>query len=489
MLITEYLISSIGIGSRVDLGAGTYYILNDQYEWFKKSGLSFTESNGVVTWTGSSGNTYKLYKSLNTWDEANALASREGGYLVKVDNSQENEELFNLTWASLTLNDVPGVSLSYAADGGSSMYVWLGASDVKTEGQWVWERDGTTLPISHEGWGSGSKGSEPDNFRGSQDYLALGLENWAKNSKTGEGFGDASEWNDISGANKMWFIVEFDQTPVAEDTTPEISTSDSHGNDYKIPVGTNDGITGKEPETTNSIVDPTPPEVIDWSYKVAVGEPFGFTFSEDVIADSSYIYLYPKGFEGSPIPFNLTKNKDEVFLAPTQALSPGEYMVRFTKGGIVDEESTDLLYIASNNSYYSASSYQVSVDPAYNAPTSSGSSASSNPSVLEQGNYTLNVIVNLFGQVLYLQGLKETITSTTHSVEYAGTIFNWSEVDSFVTTVTRDGNFTDEFAKEIADAYPSVAGISYSTAVALVGASAIDDVLLAVAGADGNYVG
>ena len=164
-------------------------------------------------------------------------------------------------------------------------------------------------------------------------------------------------------------------------------------------------------------------------------------------------------------------------------------MVRFTKGGIVDEESTDLLYIASNNSYYSASSYQVSVDPAYNAPTSSGSSASSNPSVLEQGNYTLNVIVNLFGQVLYLQGLKETITSTTHSVEYAGTIFNWSEVDSFVTTVTRDGNFTDEFAKEIADAYPSVAGISYSTAVALVGASAIDDVLLAVAGADGNYVG
>ena len=110
-------------------------------------------------------------------------------------------------------------------------------------------------------------------------------------------------------------------------------------------------------------------------------------------------------------------------------------------------------------------------------------------SVLEQGNYTLNVIVDLFGQVLYLKGLRETVTSTSHTVEYAGTTFNWSEVDSLATTVTRDGNFTDEFAKEIADVYPSAAGIGYSTAVALVGASAIDSVLIAVAGADGNYVG
>ena len=120
--------------------------------------------------------------------------------------------------------------------------------------------------------------------------------------------------------------------------------------------------------------------------------------------------------------------------------------------------------------------------------TSTGT-AKSESSSIPQGNYTLNAIVDLFGQVLYLKGLRETVASTSHTVEYAGTTFNWSEVDSFVTTVTRDGSFTDEFAKEIADAYPSVAGISYSTAVALVGASAIDSVLIAVAGADGNYVG
>ena len=120
--------------------------------------------------------------------------------------------------------------------------------------------------------------------------------------------------------------------------------------------------------------------------------------------------------------------------------------------------------------------------------TSTGTTESDSSSI-PQGNYTLNVIVDLFGQVLYLKGLSETVTSTSHTVEYAGTTFNWSEVDSLATTVTRDGNFTDEFAKEIADVYPSAAGIGYSTAVALVGASAIDSVLIAVAGADGNYVG
>ena len=120
--------------------------------------------------------------------------------------------------------------------------------------------------------------------------------------------------------------------------------------------------------------------------------------------------------------------------------------------------------------------------------TSTGT-AKSESSSIPQGNYTLNVVVDLFGQVLYLKGLRETVASTSHTVEHAGTTFNWSEVDSLVTTVTRDGNFTEEFAQEIADVYPSVAGISYSTAVALVGASAIDSVLIAVAGADGNYVG
>ena len=112
----------------------------------------------------------------------------------------------------------------------------------------------------------------------------------------------------------------------------------------------------------------------------------------------------------------------------------------------------------------------------------------------QAGTYTLDVIVELFGQVTYLKELTETITVSedgeviSHTVDYNGTTFNWSEIDAFVLTVTRDGNFTDEFAQEIADAYPTVAGITYSTAVLLVGTE-IDDIILGVAGADGNITG
>lgn len=126
-----------------------------------------------------------------------------------------------------------------------------------------------------------------------------------------------------------------------------------------------------------------------------------------------------------------------------------------------------------------------------NLESTSGSIPGDSENLQDQSlnTHSLDVIVDLFGQVLYLKGLTETVSSTAHTIEYEGTSFDYSDVDGLLTTVVRDGEFTEEFAKEIADAYPSVAGISYSTAVALVGASAIDSVLIAVAGADGNYVG
>ena len=105
------------------------------------------------------------------------------------------------------------------------------------------------------------------------------------------------------------------------------------------------------------------------------------------------------------------------------------------------------------------------------------------------GIYKLDVIVNLLGNVMLLKELIETSTATSHTIEYNGQSFVYSEIDSMITTVVRDNQFTAEFAQEITDAYPSSSGISYSTAVALIGQSNLDATLLAVAGADGNYVG
>jgi hypothetical protein len=119
---------------------------------------------------------------------------------------------------------------------------------------------------------------------------------------------------------------------------------------------------------------------------------------------------------------------------------------------------------------------------------SSGNDGDLIPAESPSSTHSLDVIVDLLGNVMLLKGLSETISGDLHTVEYNGISFDWSEVDSFVMPVVRDSEFTDEFSQEIADAYPSVAGISYKAAVAFIGTSSLDGVLLMVAGADGSYV-
>ena len=111
--------------------------------------------------------------------------------------------------------------------------------------------------------------------------------------------------------------------------------------------------------------------------------------------------------------------------------------------------------------------------------------------------HTLSVIVDknvLSASATLLKELKESITYTNgsitkHSVEYAGLTFDYNQIDSLITTVTRDGEFTSEFTKEINEYLKTELNITYSAAVALVGAASIDGVILSVAGADGNFVG
>jgi hypothetical protein len=93
-----------------------------------------------------------------------------------------------------------------------------------------------------------------------------------------------------------------------------------------------------------------------------------------------------------------------------------------------------------------------------------------------------------------LKDLKESITFTNgvitkHTVEYESLTFDYSQIDALITTVTRDGEFTAEFTKEINDYLSSELNITYAAAVKLLGAASIDSVILTVAGADGNFVG
>lgn len=110
--------------------------------------------------------------------------------------------------------------------------------------------------------------------------------------------------------------------------------------------------------------------------------------------------------------------------------------------------------------------------------------------------HALSVIVDKgvlgVGAVL-LKGLTEKLTITNgatsaHTVEYSGSTFDYNQIDALITTVVRDGEFSAEFRKELTDALPSTANLSYGDAVVLVGAANIDNQLLYIAGIDGNFV-
>ena len=115
-------------------------------------------------------------------------------------------------------------------------------------------------------------------------------------------------------------------------------------------------------------------------------------------------------------------------------------------------------------------------------------------SKIESHNLSVLVDKGVLGPMPFLlKELNESLTYvngvlTKHSIQYAGINFDYDLIDSLFTTVTRDGEFTAEFTKEINDYVQADANISYKVAVALVGATNIDSVIIMVAGSDGNYV-
>ena len=112
-------------------------------------------------------------------------------------------------------------------------------------------------------------------------------------------------------------------------------------------------------------------------------------------------------------------------------------------------------------------------------------------------NHNLSVLVDkgiLGANPLLLKDLIESETYSNgtivkHTIQYAGINFDYVLIDSLFTTITRDGEFTSEFNREINDYVQSEANITYKVAVALVGALNIDNIIIMVAGSDGNFVG
>jgi hypothetical protein len=143
-----------------------------------------------------SGHTYRVITNALGWFEAEEAAEKMGGHLAKIESSKENTAVFNFlmkeaeTWSSRYI----------APDGGAAEYVWIGASDNVTEGQWKWA-DRSSLKFKNWGYGG-----EPDDYQ-EQDAAGIGLEAWPAPKG---GLGNAGQWNDVDVTNGLHALVEFD---------------------------------------------------------------------------------------------------------------------------------------------------------------------------------------------------------------------------------------------------------------------------------------
>lgn len=165
------------------------------------------------------GKSYEIVKEVKNWTNASACAVARGGYLVQINTAAEDSVVYN----AITVGAAVSSTYASAADGGGIAYVWIGATDRQTEGTWLWDGDynntgtnfwtgqgsagagtGAAIGGNYVNWGGTSLGTaeEPDDYIGIQDCGAIGLNTWPH--------GIAGEWNDISGLNNMYYVIEYD---------------------------------------------------------------------------------------------------------------------------------------------------------------------------------------------------------------------------------------------------------------------------------------
>lgn len=169
------------------------------------------------------GKIYEVVKEKKSWIDAAACAVERGGYLVEINDKDEQSAVHT------AIVEGAGVSTTYTVvnNGGGIAYVWIGATDKVTEGKWLWDgnndgvginfwtgqglngaNNGDAVDGAYYNWGgtSTNNAKEPDNWSG-QDQAAIGLKGWPSGSTA---LGRPGEWNDIIGSSKLFYVIEYD---------------------------------------------------------------------------------------------------------------------------------------------------------------------------------------------------------------------------------------------------------------------------------------
>jgi hypothetical protein len=116
---------------------------------------------------------------------------------------------------------------------------------------------------------------------------------------------------------------------------------------------------------------------------------------------------------------------------------------------------------------------------------------------VEPATYTSLILVDagvVSNDPIWIKNAVEDITivnnvETEHTITVDGQTYQYSDIESLISVVTRDNQFTEEFQDEIRDLAPSFSSVTYDEVVTLVGIENTDSVLLHIAGSDGLYVG
>ena len=182
------------------------------------AGYETNSSRYIHSFTNDSNSTtYEIIKRRMTWRDAAEIAALRGGKLVEINGLEENKTVIEGLQAAQIDNDN-----TVAPDGGGGAYLWIGGNDFATEGNWTWDGknegngtqfwDGNTtngtgqVGVLFNNWGEDADGqqSEPDDFNGMQDALAISNNGWP--------LGFRGQWNDLDENNKLYFIIEYNGT-------------------------------------------------------------------------------------------------------------------------------------------------------------------------------------------------------------------------------------------------------------------------------------
>ena len=154
-------------------------------------------SDGYVDMGSIEGHRYFCSKFTATWQDAAEYARRMGGYLVIINNEDENK----------LLSEFLEVRSAF-----------IGLSDHENEGEFKWV-DGSSVTYSN--WHPG----QPNNYRDKQDYVEL-LQD--------------GHWNDQYNYKKLEFIVEIPCIKIEQIGGPS-SPSEFHGSSATITYKVTDG--------------------------------------------------------------------------------------------------------------------------------------------------------------------------------------------------------------------------------------------------------